>query len=101
MDYPHLYSTLRKSRPVIKENFIIEFSLDNKLLEDELGQKKTELLEYLRKGLDNYKIQLQTKVSESLKDLKPYTDKEKFEKMAEKNPALRTLKEEVDLEIEY
>ena len=101
LDYPHLYSTLRKSRPVIKENFIIEFSLDNKLLEDELGQKKTELLEYLRKGLDNYKIQLQTKVSESLKDLKPYTDKEKFEKMAEKNPALRTLKEEFDLEIEY
>ncbi len=101
IDYPHLYSTLKKSRPLIRKDYIIEFCLDNKLLEEELNQKKTELMEYLRKGLDNYKIQLQTKIFESQRDLKPYTDKEKFEKMAEKNPALRTLKDEFDLEIEY
>lgn len=98
---PHLFATLRKNRPVIKEDFILEFSLDNTLLEEELNQKKTELTEYLRKGLDNYKIQLQTKISESRKEIRPYTDKEKFEKMAGKNPALKTLKDEFELEIEY
>lgn len=98
---PHLYATLRKNRPVIKEDFILELSLDNTLLEEELNQKKTELTEYLRKGLDNYKIRLQTKISESRKEIRPYTDKEKFEKMAGKNPALKTLKDEFELEIEY
>jgi DNA polymerase-3 subunit gamma/tau len=58
-------------------------------------------MEFLRSRLNNHKIQLKTKIADMQRDLKPYTDKEKFEKMAEKNPALRTLREELDLEIEY
>jgi DNA polymerase-3 subunit gamma/tau len=98
---PHLYSTLKGQRPVLMEDFRIEFGIDNKLLEDELNLRKTELMEFLRTKLNNFQIRLQTRIAESARDLKPYTDKEKFEKMAEKNPALRTLKEQLDLEIEY
>jgi DNA polymerase-3 subunit gamma/tau len=58
-------------------------------------------MEFLRQHLNNYKIQLQTSIAETQKTLKPYTDKEKYEMMAGKNPALRTLREELDLEIEY
>jgi DNA polymerase-3 subunit gamma/tau len=101
MDSPHVYSTLKGQRPVLAEGFVIEFGIDNIVLEEELNLKKTDLMEFLRSGLGNYQIQLQTRITESQKDLKPYTDKEKFERMAEKNPALRTLREELDLEIEY
>ncbi|MEI6455785.1 MAG: DNA polymerase III subunit gamma/tau [bacterium] len=100
-DYPHLFSMLKKHRPVLMEEFRIDFTIDNKLLEEGLNEKKGELLSYLRKELNNYKITLQTRISESDKNSKPYTDKEKFEKMAEKNPALRKLREELDLEIEF
>jgi len=101
LDFPHLYSMFKKHRPLLMEEFRIDFSIDNKLLEEELNEKKGELLGYLRKALNNYKITLQTRISEVDKNFKPYTDKEKFEQMAEKNPALRKLKEELDLEIEF
>lgn len=98
---PHLCSTLKNFRPQLKADWQIEFTLDNKVIEEELFLKKSELLEFLRSRLGNYKIQLKTSIADIQRDLKPYTDKEKFEKMAEKNPALRTLREELDLEIEY
>jgi DNA polymerase-3 subunit gamma/tau len=100
-DSPHLYSTLKNSRPILQAGWIIAFTIDNKVLEDELTLRKTEMMEFLRAHLNNYKIQLQTSIAETQKNLKPYTDKEKYEMMAGKNPALRTLKEELDLEIEY
>jgi len=101
LDFPHLYSMLKKHRPVLMEEFRIDFSIENRLLEEELNEKKGELLGYLRKELNNSKITLQTRISEADKNSRPYTDKEKFEKMAEKNPSLRKLKEDLDLEIEF
>lgn len=98
---PHLYATLKNFRPQLKAGWLVEFMLDNKFIEDELFLKKAELMEFLRSRLRNYKIQLKTMIADVQRDLKPYTDKEKFEKMAEKNPALRTLREDLDLEIEY
>jgi len=100
-DFPHLCSTLRNSRPIILPEWQIEFTIDNKVLEDEFNQKKGELSEFLRSRLNNHKIQLFSKIAEIQKELKPYTDKEKYQKMAEKNPSLRTLREELDLEIDY
>jgi len=98
---PHLYSMLKNSRPVLKPGWIIALTVDNTVLEDDLTLHKTELMEFLRSRLNNYKIQLQTTLADIQKTLKPYTDKEKFERMAEKKPLLRDLREELDLEIEY
>jgi DNA polymerase-3 subunit gamma/tau len=100
-DSPHLYSTLKNSRPFVEDNWVIGFSIDNKVMDDELTVKKTEMMEFLRNNLNNFKIQLQTRIAETQKTLKPYTDKEKFDLMAAKNPALKSLKDELDLEIEY
>ncbi len=100
-DSPHLCSTLRNSRPTILPEWQIEFTIDNKILDEEINLKKGELMEFLRTRLNNYKIQLYSKIAETQKELKPYTDKEKYQKMVEKNPALRTLREELDLEIDY
>ena len=98
---PHLYSTLKSSRPFLNADGDIELILGNKVLEDELNLRKTDMMEFLRNRLNNYKFQLLTRIAENQKNSKPYTDKEKFDLMAEKNPVLRTLKDELDLEIEY
>lgn len=98
---PHLYSTLKSSRPELKPDWNIEFTIANVVLEDELTSKKTEMMEFIRQQLNNYKIHLTTRIADNLKTIRPYTEKEKFDMLAGKNPALRTLREELDLEIEY
>ena len=98
---PHLYNSLVQFLPVLKEDFLIEITLENKLLETELSRIKGEMLVFLRNRLENGKLNLLTKVEEKVRESKPYTDKEKFEKMASKNPSLLKLKEGLDLEIEY
>ncbi|MCX6283822.1 MAG: DNA polymerase III subunit gamma/tau [Bacteroidetes bacterium] len=100
-EMPHLYNSLAGYIPILKDNFNIEITLENKLLETDLFRKKGEMLGFLRSRLDNYQLSLTAKVEENSRELKPYTDKEKFDKMAAKNPALQKLKEELDLEIEY
>ena len=101
VDFPHLFTTLTSREPVLKENWQIELEIDNRILEEELSLKKEDLLDFLKQKLDNFQIKLKTRIRENQKELKPYTDKEKFEKMAEKNPALNKLKEQLDLDIEY
>jgi len=98
---PHLYNSLVQFHPLLKEDFVIEITLENKLLETELSRIKGEMLGFLRNRLENGKLSLNTKVEENLRETKPYTDKEKFEKMVSKNPSLLKLKEGLDLEIEY
>ncbi len=98
---PHLYNSLLQSMPELKDDFNIEITIENKLLEDEIFQKKAEMLGFLRQRLDNFKLNLAAKVAENSKGSRPYTDKDKFDKMVEKNPSLLKLKEELDLEIEY
>lgn len=100
-DFPHLATTLTSRDPLLKEDWTIEFEIDNRILEEELMQKRGDLLEFLRQALSNSQITLQTRIQENHVELKPYTDKEKYEKMAEKNPALNKLKEQLDLNIEY
>lgn len=100
VDFPHLFTAMKKQRPILRENFLIEFCVDNKLLEEALEQKKNDLLQHLMIHLNNYKITLQTIIPEHPVGTKPYTTREKFTRMAEKNPALLDLREQLDLEIE-
>jgi len=97
---PHLSTTLKKHRPVLKEDFLIEFCVDNKVLAEDLNQKRNDLLDFLIVRLNNTKIHLQIIVPDHPIGLKPYTDREKFGRMAEKNPDLLDLREQLDLEID-
>jgi DNA polymerase-3 subunit gamma/tau len=99
--HPHLFSTLKTSRPLLREDWLITCTLENKVIEDELNSIKTEMVEFLRNNLRNQQLRLQTTIAEQTITRKPYTDREKFELMAEKNPNLKTLRESLDLEIEY
>ena len=99
--FPHIYSTMKGTRPLLGDWWNITVKMGNKVLEDEFNQRKPDLMEFLRTRLKNSVIRLQTEVSETLENHRPYTDKEKFEEMATRNPVLRNLREELDLEIEY
>lgn len=95
----NLLSTMSKRNPALKENFLVEFAVDNDSQVAELNLEKKDLLDFLRKQLLNSHIQLTFIVIEK-KDTpdEAYTAAEKFKKMAEKNPALNKLQRAFDLE---
>jgi DNA polymerase-3 subunit gamma/tau len=99
-DWPDLFNTMKKQKPILKDDFVVEFCVENKLLDEKLNQKKNDLLQFLRTKLNNSGVTLQIIVVENPKGSKPYTSREKYDYMAAKNPALRDLKEQLDLEIE-
>jgi DNA polymerase-3 subunit gamma/tau len=95
---PRLFSTLAAQPPVLKENFIIELSLSNQLQIDEILKIKFELVNFLRNELLNNKIELSTNLSETQQSQRFYTDKEKFDHMAQKNPNLLKFKQQFGLD---
>ncbi len=101
IDKPHLYSILNSRPPVLEDDFSILVTIDNRILDEEFREIRGELTGFLRSSLNNFRIGIRTQVNENHATLKPYTDKEKFEQMAAKNPALNTLREQLDLDIEY
>ena len=97
-----LHAALVKRKPELQSNFAIQFLLDNAAVEKDVADIKMELMAFLRKALKNNLVMLTTMIDKSSPATKtPYTPKEKFERLAEKNPALKDLKNQFDLDIEY
>lgn len=99
--YPNFYSTLKKRKPVLKEEFVVELVIDNKVQEMEIKERKPELLEFLRNELRNSFIQVETRLAETQDDTTPYLPDEKFLAMAKKNPHLKKLKDKLELDLDY
>jgi DNA polymerase-3 subunit gamma/tau len=94
------HTALTKSNPVLKENFFIELEIDNEAAEKALDVEKLDFLEMLRKELMNTEIQLTTVINYVADIKKLYTQREKFMHMAEKNPSINKLRQQLDLEID-
>ncbi len=95
----NLYTTMLKRTPMVDEQFVIFFEMDNYVQEKELREEMSELIGFLRQSLRNDQITLQLKVREpSLPSDTAYTNLEKFKKMAEKNPVLYKMQQLFDLE---
>lgn len=100
-DRMNLYVTLTSRVPVLKENFVVDFLVDNIIQSEDINEQKRDLLAYLRKELKNFKISLEIRISETVIEKKAYTPIEKYQKLLEKNPELQTLKQKLDLDFNY
>lgn len=72
-----------RSKITLVAPFEIHFTIDNTLVVNDL-QGMSALRDYLRKGLNNNQFTLIEHVEEQKHEEVPYTDRSKFEKMAEK-----------------
>ena len=98
---PNFYSTLTKRKPALRKDHTIELIIDNKVQEDELNDKKQEMMGFLRTRLKNDQIQLKTIISANSTEQKPYTPHEKYKQLAGKNPELIKFKDQLGLEIDF
>jgi DNA polymerase-3 subunit gamma/tau len=96
-----LVATLSKNPFELDDKNVIHLPVDNRIQQMELDARKVDLLTYLRNELNNYTIDLQIVVNEAIDDVQHLTSKDKFLKMAEKNPLLHQFRERLDLDLEY
>ena len=97
-----LYTTLTKTRPILNDDFSIEFIIDSEVQKIEFQTESQLLLDFLRSELKNGLIQLNLQITESKSPkLTQLTSRERFFQMAEENPDLHNFKEVFDLDIEY
>jgi DNA polymerase-3 subunit gamma/tau len=96
-----LWMTMTKNKPSVGTDYVIKLPIDNKTQQGALERVKQEFLEFLRKKLDNYAITVETFIEEGGAEAFLYTNKDKFKKMAEKNPNLLLLQKRLNLDIEF
>jgi hypothetical protein len=93
---------LTKKIPELKEEFKLLLTLDNKVLEREMKDRMQELHSHLRSILKNDMILLMTKVATvEQQDKEAYFPDEIYKKMVEKNPEIKNLRDQLDLEIDF
>ena len=88
-------------KPVLKENFNIEFTITNKSVEESINEDKLVFLGILRKELNNYSIQLQLIINAVEDKTNLYTATDRYKRLSEKNPALNTFRQKFDLDLEF
>ena len=94
---PNFAAALGKYSPHLIGSTEIHFNVDNLLFERDT-EGMSALKHHLKNSLHNNQYQLKPEVMERPADIEAYTDKDKFEKMVEERPYLRTLQTELKLE---
>lgn len=94
---PSFAVALGKYTPKLGPKFEIHFSVDNLLFEQDT-EGVTALKHHLKSNLHNNQFELKPELMERPAEIEAYTDKDKFEKMVEERPYLRTLQTELKLE---
>jgi DNA polymerase-3 subunit gamma/tau len=79
----------------------ILLKLDSQTQMGQLNDFKPVLLEYLRRNLKNYSLELQAEIAPQDAKKMIYTSQEKFKYLAEKHPVLQDLKARLGLDLEF
>jgi DNA polymerase-3 subunit gamma/tau len=96
---PIVGAIMSASTPVIKDKNIIAFEVSNESMRIDLRNAATPLMQYIRKSLNNYKIELEISVNEQLEKQYVFSTHEKFEKLKQKNPDIALLKSTFGLDL--
>lgn len=93
-----LASILDTDSPSVNDHKI-HLELPNETMKLELQRAQGNLLKYIRKKINNDKIDLEIRVNEKAEKKYAFTPKEKYEKLKEKNPLLEKLRRTFDLDV--
>lgn len=97
----NLSAAFLNKRPVLKNETVIEFTINNKALEESINEDKMNLLGFLRKELNNYSISLNLLMATTEEKANLYTATDRYKRLAEKNQNINKLRQAFDLDIEF
>jgi DNA polymerase-3 subunit gamma/tau len=92
-----LASIINADQPVLKKT-TIHLRFPNQSMKEDLEKSQGQILEYLKRELNNYLIDFEIAVDKSVTKKYVYTDQDKFSKLVEKNPAVDLLRRTFDLD---
>ena len=96
-----MFTTLTMNKPQLKDGYIVELIIHNQAQENLMIESKVSLVDFLRKNLNNYKVTLNTVIEEQVVDPdQAFTNKERYQKMVQKNPDLEEMRKQLGLELE-
>lgn len=95
---PVFIAGIKNAEPYMANNSEIHYKIDNILVIKEQEHMQA-LHDHLKKALHNNQFILKEEIVERHKEYVPYTDKDKFEKMAGQNPNLIEMKDSLGLQI--
>ena len=96
---PIFIAGIKNAEPTIVGNSEIHFKIDNILVTKDVNNMQS-LHEFLKNALHNNQFLLKEEVVERPNEIVLYTDKQKFEKMANENPNLLNIKESLGLQLD-
>ena len=98
---PRISVTLSSVTPDLLADNIVELKLDNTALKELFDHNfRARLEHYLRETLQNSSLSLRTAVGATERGEILYSDEQKFNHLAAKNPALKDLKKTFNLDFE-
>ena len=95
---PVFVAGIKNGEPVMNGKAEIHFKIDNVLVIKDVNNMHA-LHEYLKRALHNNQFVLKEDVLERPREVVLYTDKQKFEKMANDNPSLFDIKQSLNLDL--
>jgi len=95
------YTVLKQEMRLQEDGTTIVLQLTNSVKIDILDRFKSDLITYLKSKLNNRNLKLETELIEEKKQKMIYTNKEKFEYLAEKKPVLNILKDRLGLDPDF
>ena len=96
----NVLSVFNTNAPVMLSPHVFEVVVGNKVQENLFKTERPYLLNFLRSSLKNFAIEVNARVDEQVVVKRPYTNQEKFQHMAAKNPQLAELKKRFNLDFD-
>lgn len=92
--------TLTMRKPVLASDELIVFTVDNQSQVEDINSERADLMSFVRRRLNNYKIQLQAVVTKNDSDRKAYTADDKYKRLLAMNPVMAEFRKAFELEVE-
>ena len=95
----NLAAILQIDTPKLINEHTIRLEFPNTTNKIEVERQQFELLQYLRKSVNNFSITLDIVVNETLEKQYAYTPEDKYQKLVEKNKHIELLRQTFDLDL--
>ncbi len=96
-----LVGLFEKTTPDVQGANVFVLHVPHKVSADMVEDERQDMMVFLRRRTGNMNLNMQVDIVQSAEnDIVPYTNREKFESLVQKNPKLMDLKNALDLEIE-